>query len=333
MRDKPRRTKRSPDGANRTAHAPSFPPMQAESGSIRTERTAVFPGIWLEVLEVHAPSFRPHPVDPEHCIRIAHCGRGRLEYEGTDSVLSLHPGDLAIHPCVCKNPRLNCPLGYFHGLSILLDLEAAPKCASCLLDDVEVDLPLLFQRLLPGGAPFILRVTPQLEHVFSELYDVPPSLQQGYYKVKTLELLLFLSRLDPSMSEAKQHICSKGEAALVKQVFAYIAERRSARIPAEELARELHVSPGQLRRSMGKMYGKPLYQCIRSYKMHLAARELLASARTVADIASEFGYDNSSKFAGAFRSVMGCSPGEYRAGAGAWQAASDSLERKTAILE
>lgn len=52
-------------------------------------------------------------------------------------------------------PRLNCPLGYFHGLSILLDLEAAPKCASCLLDDVEVDLPLLFQRLLPGGAPFI----------------------------------------------------------------------------------------------------------------------------------------------------------------------------------
>lgn len=225
MRDKPRRTKRSPDGANRTAHAPSFPPMQAESGSIRTERTAVFPGIWLEVLEVHAPSFRPHPVDPEHCIRIAHCGRGRLEYEGPDSVLSLHPGDLAIHPCVCKNPRLNCPLGYFHGLSILLDLEAAPKCASCLLDDVEVDLPLLFQRLLPGGAPFILRVTPQLEHVFSELYDVPPALQQGYYKVKTLELLLFLSRLDPSMSEAKQHICSKGEAALVKQVFAYIAER------------------------------------------------------------------------------------------------------------
>ena len=178
-----------------------------------------------------------------------------------------------------------------------------------------------------------MRVTPQLEHVFSELYDVPPSLQQGYYKVKTLELLLFLSRLDPSMSEAKQHICSKGEAALVKQVFAYIAERRSARIPAEELARELHVSPGQLRRSMGKMYGKPLYQCIRSYKMHLAARELLASARTVADIASEFGYDNSSKFAGAFRSVMGCSPGEYRAGAGARQAASDSLERKTAILE
>lgn len=60
------------------------------------------------------------------------------------------------------------------------------------------------------------------------------------------------------------------------------------------------------------MYGKPLYQCIRAYKMRVAARLLGETDRTVLDIAGEFGYGNSSKFAAAFREVLGASPGEYR---------------------
>ena len=44
--------------------------------------------------------------------------------------------------------------------------------------------------------------------------------------------------------------------------------------------------------------------------------ELLRSTdRTVLDIAGQFGYDNASKFARAFRSVIGVSPNAYRGGA------------------
>ncbi len=40
---------------------------------------------------------------------------------------------------------------------------------------------------------------------------------------------------------------------------------------------------------------------------------LQRSNRTVTDIAyGEFGYDNSSKFAAAFRAALGCSPADYR---------------------
>ena len=39
---------------------------------------------------------------------------------------------------------------------------------------------------------------------------------------------------------------------------------------------------------------------------------LAASDLTVLDIAGRFGYDNGSKFAVAFRDVMGLSPKEYR---------------------
>ena len=46
-----------------------------------------------------------------------------------------------------------------------------------------------------------------------------------------------------------------------------------------------------------------------------AAAELLRQTnRTVLDIAGQFGYDNASKFAKAFRDVIGVSPREYRSG-------------------
>ena len=47
----------------------------------------------------------------------------------------------------------------------------------------------------------------------------------------------------------------------------------------------------------------------------VTAALLRETDRTVLDIACQFGYDNASKFARAFRDVIGVSPREYRAGA------------------
>lgn len=53
---------------------------------------------------------------------------------------------------------------------------------------------------------------------------------------------------------------------------------------------------------------------VRSQRMWGAAELLRGTDRTVLDIAGQFGYDNASKFAKAFRDVVGVSPREYRAG-------------------
>lgn len=53
---------------------------------------------------------------------------------------------------------------------------------------------------------------------------------------------------------------------------------------------------------------------LRAQKMHAAAKLLRESDRTVLDVASQFGYENASKFAKAFRDVIGVSPNSYRAG-------------------
>ena len=46
--------------------------------------------------------------------------------------------------------------------------------------------------------------------------------------------------------------------------------------------------------------------------MNAAALQLIHTERTVTDIASEFGYDNTSKFSAAFAKIMGETPAEYR---------------------
>ena len=74
--------------------------MEAGSGNISIEKHTVFPGIWIETIEAYAPSFCLCHAYSNRCIRITHCGKGCLEYEGPDRVLSLHQGDLNIPVCM-----------------------------------------------------------------------------------------------------------------------------------------------------------------------------------------------------------------------------------------
>jgi AraC-like DNA-binding protein len=48
------------------------------------------------------------------------------------------------------------------------------------------------------------------------------------------------------------------------------------------------------------------------WRMHLAARLLLRSARSVSSIAFDLGYDSESAFSNAFKRVMGCAPTTFR---------------------
>lgn len=60
------------------------------------------------------------------------------------------------------------------------------------------------------------------------------------------------------------------------------------------------------------VYGIPLYTYIREQKMQAAALLLCKSDCTILEIAERCGYDNGSKFAASFRTVIGMTPGEYR---------------------
>lgn len=283
-------------------------------GTVAITGFNVFPGIWLAYKEAETFQFAYPASYPDNLLEINYCRNGRLEYEDHARYFFLGPGDLSIHRSSPAGAVLSCPTKQYQGLSVLIDPEQAPPCTDCLLRDVNVHLPELCAKFCAGERHFIMRSTTQLEHIFSQLFHLPESIRLGYCKVKVLELLLFLSCLEPKLSQWEQRGCTAAQRSLAREVIRYVDAHRGERVTATQLALALHASPEQLRRSVKKVYGKTLNQCIRAYKMRLAAKLLRETGRTVSDIAGEFGYDNSSKFASAFHSVMDALPGEYRQG-------------------
>ncbi len=283
-----------------------------ESGKVKITEYAIFPGIWLAYKEAHIHYFENRSGFPDTLLEITHCKEGRLEYEGVEQFFYLGKGDVAIHCSSYDKAMMHCPTGEYQGISVMIHPEKAPRCTSCLLSDVNVELPEIYRKFCLEEQLFIMRSTPRLEHIFSELYTVPETIRRGYLKVKVLELLLFLSCLEPRRSQIEKHMCTKNQVTLTRRLLALVNEHRDKRLTATEMAKELQVPVDQLRKSMAGVYGMPLYQCVRTYKMHLAAIMLEETNRTIMDIAGELGYDNSSKFAGAFKAVVGVSPAEYR---------------------
>lgn len=83
-------------------------------------------------------------------------------------------------------------------------------------------------------------------------------------------------------------------------------------ITIAEFAQSLHASPTQIKVSFHKVYGAPIYTYARSQRMAAASKLLADTDESILEIAGKFGYENGSKFARAFRTVVGVSPSEYR---------------------
>ena len=276
----------------------------------------VFPGIDLIYHDVHASFCRTERVEPEReLLEIRHCREGRVEHRLGEDYFYLAPGDLAVTARSALPGDASFPTGHYHGISVLIDPARTPDCLSCFLEDVEVRPGALTEKFCRGGSCFTARSSPRVEHVFSELYCVPEDFRKGYFKVKILELLLFLSAL-PAEPErrAPVRMWSRAQVTLARRVSEFLLARTEQKVTATELAGHFGVSAAQLKSSFQGVYGMTPAAYLRLQKMHGAARLLRETDRTVLDIAGQFGYDNASKFARAFRDVIGVSPNAYRSG-------------------
>ena len=139
---------------------------------------------------------------------------------------------------------------------------------------------------------------------------MPEGIRKGYFKVKILELLLFLSAF-PIQAAQPQHGYSLSQVQLAEQIGAYLLENTERRLTVAELSRYFGASATLINSSFRGVYGMSPAAFLRAQKMHGAARLLRRTDRTVLDIAGQFGYDNGSKFAKAFRDVIGVSPNAY----------------------
>ncbi|MBQ8551183.1 MAG: helix-turn-helix transcriptional regulator [Clostridia bacterium] len=272
----------------------------------------VFPGVELVFNSVHMNQFNRGEGNVGNYIEIHHCREGRIEQEFGEENLYLMPGDLSVAIRKQSMDAYSFPLHHYHGITIAINTDIMPRSFSEFLGDVLVEPLAVAGKLCGDNQFFVLRGEKYIEHIFSELYSAPEKGRIGYFKVKIMELFLILNELDLRQGEAPAHSVPRSKVALAKRVAEHLAEHMDEHITIPELAKQFGVSGTHLQNAFKSVYGVPVYAYIRIQKMQAAAERLINSDCSILQIASEFGYDNSSKFTAAFREIMGESPRDYR---------------------
>lgn len=286
--------------------------VKNEDGYITTAYS-VFPGIEFSFTDAHSRRALSDESAPGgNILEIIHCREGRVEFNLNGEFVFLAPGDLMIIRANAVSPSISFPIKHYHGLTIRVDLDKTPHCLSCFLEDVNIQPQALADKFCNKSIGYIARANSSVEHIFSEIYSVSEHIRKGYCKIKTLELLLFLSQMNIDGSELSGRLYSGTQVMLAERIAKYLYEHMDDRITLERLSEMFHVSTAHIKNTFKNVYGVPVGAYVRTIKMESAAYMLEHTDKTILEVAMEHGYDNGSKFAAAFRTVKGANPAQYR---------------------
>jgi AraC-like DNA-binding protein len=92
----------------------------------------------------------------------------------------------------------------------------------------------------------------------------------------------------------------------------YIRDHLGEPLRVSEIARHAGFSERQLERLFRRAFGMTIQQFVIHSRIHAATYELTHSGRTIADIATMFGFSDQSAFTNQFRDITGMTPRVYR---------------------
>lgn len=274
----------------------------------------VFPGAMLSFNDFHMAYFESEYVPGRDIFAIDHCREGRMEYLAAENAYAyVEAGDMKMDRRLTHTGRFVFPASHYHGLTVAFDMSQAVVALGEEVKDFPVDLTGLQAKYCSGKYPFLVRGMEGAERIFGELYQVPAKIRIPYFKIKILELLLYLEALELPKEQEERPYYYKTQVEKVKAIQEFLAEHMAESYTQEELAARYEISLTGMKNCFKSVYGVSLGAWLTDYRMNQAA-ELLRSRRemSIAEIAGRVGYDSASKFAIAFRKVMGMAPLEYR---------------------
>ena len=207
----------------------------------------------------------------------------------------------------------NFPSCHYHGLTVAFDLDIISHSLSDEVKDFPVTPAEIITRFSLGSYPRVLHKVAETEHIFSEMYRVPEKIRIPYFKVKILELLLYLDAMTIPVDEEEHPYFYRTQVEKVKAIKRFLAEHLSENYTQEELSRRFDIPMTPMKTCFRSVYGEAIGTWLAGYRMNQAA-ELLLRERdlSIAEIGSRVGYDNAGKFTVAFKKIMKLTPSEYR---------------------
>lgn len=303
---------RHPLGTSDVVRTSSTESIPADA-RLKSESFDLYPGIQLSFHCYLADHFHIRHCHGISVLSIDHCRAGRIGWEMKGG-LSLYfgNGDLSFHYTdKCSDSEITLPLGYYEGLSVDLDLPVLQKQLPELLLDAGVDVGDLCQKFCGEKETAALPSSSRIEHIFSEVYDLPEQMKLPYLKLKCQELLMFLNMAEP-VSENVLNPHYSEQVRIIRQIHDRITEHPEKRYTIEELAKEYLINTAALKSIFKSVYGMPVAAYMKHYRIMKAAGLLRDSDGNIASIARSVGYESQSKFSAAFKDIMKILPTDYR---------------------
>ncbi|NMM61901.1 helix-turn-helix transcriptional regulator [Clostridium sp. P21] len=283
-------------------------------GSAIMTSYSVFPGIELIYNDVNAQWISVDEEQPKNIFQINYCREGIIECKTIKGeYLYISKGNFVINQEYNIKNGYKFPLKHFYGITVNVNLDEAPKCLSCILEEVSVNLLELKNKFCKINKGFlVIKENDSIERIFLELYSVPEKIRKGYYKVKVLELFIFLSSLEQKKLKQSKNYYSKRHIDIIKGIKEYLIINLSEKITLDQLSVQFKIPLTTMKFVFKEIYGDSIYSFIKSYKMQKAAELLKYTSEGINEISGSLGYNNASKFSEAFKKVIGVNPSVYR---------------------
>lgn len=203
----------------------------------------------------------------------------------------------------------------FLALNVMLSPETLEALFCSILDENNV-ISQYFSSILHGHTshPMIIFHTQSdsdVEGLLCMLYE------EGHRKQPYYQSLMYSYLMDLFVCLLRDHThqvftdTSYEKPDSFLPVLQYIQDHYDT-VSLQEICEKYHYSPAYLSRIIKKYTGSTFSQIISEKKMEQAEHLLIHTQRSVADIAQELGYHDTSHFSTVFRKHHHLSPGQYR---------------------
>lgn len=290
--------------------------MANETGEGIITRYPVFPGIELLYNDIHmSDAMSSNKLPRQDIMEINHCREGRFECAFPDGRTAyLRAGDLAVNMLSNRTSGNWFPLSHYHGISVVLDLSEAVRTLaeiSASFGDMPLDPYRIRDHLCRQNTCCIMRATDSIQHIFAELYTAPEVLRNHYFKLKILELLLFLSMTE-SPRQGNRRYFAPTQVESIRAIHDYLVSHLDRQVTLAELSKRFEIPLTSMKLCFKSVYGDSIHAYMQTYRMQKATSLLIRTDGRVTDIAARLGYKNASKFSEVFKQTFGTSPSNYR---------------------
>ncbi|RUT67846.1 AraC family transcriptional regulator [Flavobacterium cupreum] len=198
----------------------------------------------------------------------------------------------------------------FNSIFIGIDSDRLAKTLGLNIDNeifrniITSEQSVLFEELL----------SPKIQQVAMEIIqaDVPPSLNDFFFKIKAEELICLTLKELFKRENQTTHALNQIDVQKIYKVRDLILNDIAAPPVIKELASQIGMSESKFKRLFKQIFGDSLFSYYQKFRMKEAARLLKENKMTVSEVGFKMGFSNLSHFAKAFEEHIGTKPKSFQ---------------------